>query len=138
MIRFLNFIIIIITAFICFGLYTITYEAQEQEGLLASVERRIEDERRAIVVLKAEWSHLGQPARIQKLAVQHLGLIPIAASTIASFSDIPDRADDASVIARLPEAHESQALALALVREEAPIVPRRKPHGGAFTTARAE
>ncbi len=134
MTRFLNFLVIVITAFICFSLYSITHEAQERASDLARLEDMIEAERRAILVLKAEWSHLSQPGRIQKLASIHLGLAPVSAATIASFSDIHDRPVDATMIAALPDAAEADTVAMALpLDEDAPVMPRRKPENGVMT-----
>lgn len=136
MTRFLNFIIVVITGLICFGLYNITHEAQEKEAELRRIEDAIEAERRAILVLKAEWSHLSQPARIQKLASIHLGLAPVSASTIASFSDLRDRPADPVMIARLPDAAPTNQVAMVLPEEtdeEAPVTPRPKPERGVMT-----
>jgi cell division protein FtsL len=91
MIRVLNAFMVALTVLICFGLYRITYEAQDRAAELQRVEERIGEAHSAISVLKAEWTHLSQPARIQTLASRHLTLQPIAASQISLISNLPLR-----------------------------------------------
>jgi hypothetical protein len=77
MIRALNLAFLGLTIVICFGLYRVTQTAQEREADLRNVERSIAEGERAIGVLKAEWTHLSQPAKMQAMATRYLGLEPM-------------------------------------------------------------
>ncbi|MBT7943062.1 MAG: energy transducer TonB, partial [Alphaproteobacteria bacterium] len=54
-------------------LFVVKYQVQDLEGELVAYNRSITDDRQAIHVLKAEWSHLNQPARLRDLAERYLG-----------------------------------------------------------------
>jgi cell division protein FtsL len=92
MIRVLNFAMIAITMLICFGLYRVTHAAQEREAQLAAIEGEIAETKRAAGVLKAEFSLLSQPAKIEALTERHLELQPTRAQQVAMrVSDLPWR-----------------------------------------------
>ena len=64
-------------------------EVGDLEDRLAAIHRDIAREQEALHVLRAEWSYLNRPDRLEALARRHLGLrIPGAAQTMA-VSDLP-------------------------------------------------
>ncbi|MDE0060724.1 MAG: cell division protein FtsL [Defluviicoccus sp.] len=64
-------------------------EVRDLEDRLAAIHRDIAREQEALHVLRAEWSYLNRPDRLEALARRHLGLrIPEAAQTMA-VSDLP-------------------------------------------------
>jgi hypothetical protein len=97
MIRALNLAMLALTVTICFGLYRVTHAAQERAQDLKSIEGAIAQEARSIDVLKAEWTHLAQPAKVQAMATRYLGLQPMKATQIAYLNDIPMRPKEASL-----------------------------------------
>ena len=98
MIRVLNFIMIAMTLTICFGLYKITSESRATQKALEALEEKIQGEQKAITVLKAEWSYLAQPARLQGLSGKFLGLQAVAATQIGTISKIPFRTETRGVV----------------------------------------
>ena len=73
-------------------LFQTSYEVQELEEQLASVNRKIIAEQEAIQVLKAEWSYLNDPTRLETLARTHLALRPTdARQFVASIDVVPMR-----------------------------------------------
>lgn len=58
------------------GVYLAKTIAGRERTEIARVERQIEMEKARIRLLRAEVSHLEQPARIERLAVGYLGLAP--------------------------------------------------------------
>ena len=75
-----------------------TYKAKhDAEGKLAemrAVERSIRFEQETIDVLKADWSLMTQPSRLQKLAETYaaeLELQPVEPTQIGTFDDLPAR-----------------------------------------------
>ncbi len=67
--------------------YSSTYEAQK----VARLDNEIRAEREKIATLKAEWSVLSSPDRIQRLASQYLGMKPLPVAHIGNFASLPER-----------------------------------------------
>ncbi|HEY2753000.1 cell division protein FtsL [Phenylobacterium sp.] len=59
------------------GVYLAKTIAGGERAKIATVERQIESEKARIRLLKAEVSHLEQPARIERLSETYLGLAPV-------------------------------------------------------------
>lgn len=72
-------------------LFQTSYEVQELEEKLAATNRKIVQEQESIQVLKAEWSFLNDPTRLEQLARAHLALQPVEARQFASLDIIPMR-----------------------------------------------
>ena len=75
-----------------------TYKTKhDAEGLLSEVrriERQIQFEKDTMIVLRADWSVLTQPARLQKLAEiykEQLGLELLEPTQIGSIAELPPR-----------------------------------------------
>ncbi len=71
------------------GLYDIKYRAESADRHARQLEQRIAKEQEAIRVLRAEWSYLNQPERLQGLANRYTELKPLTAEQIGSFEDVP-------------------------------------------------
>ncbi|CAO5680646.1 MAG: hypothetical protein HEEMFOPI_00538 [Holosporales bacterium] len=54
-------------------LFRLKYEVLALENTHLQIQRSIEETKESIHVLRAEWAHLTDPARIQKLSVKYLG-----------------------------------------------------------------
>lgn len=67
--------------------YSATYEAQK----VARLNSEIAKEREKIATLKAEWSTLSAPDRIQRLASKYLNMKPLPVTQIGNFSALPER-----------------------------------------------
>ena len=89
MIRFVEIMMIGATIVVAIALYAVKYDTGNLASGIDELNRQIAQEREAIGILRAEWSLLNQPERIQKLADQHLKLEPVGAQQIRSFADIP-------------------------------------------------
>lgn len=76
-----------------FILFKVKYEVVEIEQKLAETEQQIAREHETIHILRAEWSHLNEPQRLQKLAEKYLDIMPMKTEQIASV--ISDRKDKA-------------------------------------------
>ncbi len=93
MIRFVGVASVALLALICFELYNGVSRVKTQERELATLKTQIASEQEAIRVLKAEWSYLNQPERLQTLARQHLPLTPTGASQIVVMASLPLKTD---------------------------------------------
>ena len=74
--------------------YTTKHGAESQLSKVRTLEAAIRFEEETIDVLKADWSLLTQPARLQRLAEfyhSELQLVPVEAHQIADFSELPPR-----------------------------------------------
>lgn len=72
--------------------YTTKHAAEAELRKLRRIEAAIRFEEETIDVLKADWSLLTQPARLQRLAEayhEELGLVPVEAHQIADMNDLP-------------------------------------------------
>lgn len=96
MIRMLNIVLVVAVVALSIGLYDIKYRAEAAEKRARQAERDIASEQEGIRVLRAEWSYLNQPERVQELAQRYTKLEALKASQIGSFSDVPmpHKADD--------------------------------------------
>ena len=90
--RLLNLLVIGALILAASFVYKIKFDSTlraERVGKLASEVRR---ERNAIATLRAEWSRLDSPMRIQGLAQRHLlALRPIVATQFDSLDRLPER-----------------------------------------------
>ncbi|MEI9401556.1 hypothetical protein [Mesorhizobium argentiipisi] len=72
--------------------YKTKREAEQQLAAVQKIQAQIHYEEETIDLLKADWSLLTQPSRLQKLAdvyKSQLGLEPVSAHQIGSLDDIP-------------------------------------------------
>lgn len=67
-----------------FFLFQVKYAVVEVEQKLVKIVSKINKEKDNLHVLKAEWSHLNEPQRLQKLAEKYLEVIPSKADQIAT------------------------------------------------------
>jgi cell division protein FtsL len=86
-------VVLVMTAAIVYDVkYTSTYEAQK----VARLNNEINHEREKIATLKAEWSQLSSPDRIQRLASKYLGMKPLPIAQIGNFLSLPARTQTSS------------------------------------------
>jgi hypothetical protein len=104
MIRFLHLLAISALIASAAYAYSIKYDTLYYAEKVAKLRSQIQRERDAIQVLKAEWSHLNKPDRLQAAVEKHLDLQPMAITQMARFSDLPERPDRGDEIGRKLEA----------------------------------
>ena len=74
MLRFVNIMLLVMMCTMIIILYQLKYESKLLSEKETKLVQQIQDERDNISVLKAEWSLLIGPDRIEPLAQRHLGL----------------------------------------------------------------
>jgi cell division protein FtsL len=67
--------------------YESTYEAQRTVKLRAEIKA----ERDKINALRAEWTRLASPARVQDLATRHLNMKPLSVARIDNLNELPQK-----------------------------------------------
>lgn len=92
-----------LTAAVSYGLYEVKYEVQSLERQYGKLSRELLKEQDAAHVLKAEWSYLSRPKRVQKLARRFLDIRPTTARQIAHFHDLPARQVTRDKVSEAPE-----------------------------------
>lgn len=82
--RVFNLLLVGCVVAFAYVIYELEYETQALDERAAELRQSIRVERDAIAVLRAEWSHLNRPERIEKLARKHLGLKPTTGSQLVT------------------------------------------------------
>ena len=94
MTRYLNLTLIAVMIGVAAVVYGMKYEAETVAEKVRALKREVDREREAVALLKAEWSMLNQPARLQELVARHndhMGLAPLDPVQIGSLAEIPWR-----------------------------------------------
>lgn len=76
---------------VAIAIFVLKYEVQNLEDELTSRQQEIEEHKQTIHVLKAEWTFLNDPTRLQRLGAEHLNLGPASPNHIVSIDDLPKR-----------------------------------------------
>ncbi len=74
--------------------YKIKFDSTLQAERVAKLRAEIRRERDAVAALRAEWTALDGPERIQALARRHLPLKPIDITQLDNLDQLPDRPID--------------------------------------------
>jgi len=85
----INALWISLIALVGAGMFTLKYEVKKLETELVEINQEIKADSQSIHVLKAEWSHLNNPARIRRLTQKHIAMKPVRAEQIINYSDLP-------------------------------------------------
>jgi len=89
MIRPTSFILMVLAAAAGGALFQVAFEVSELDDELARLNHDIRTDRDAIHVLRAEWSFLNQPERLEELTLRHLDLRPVSGAQIAGTGAVP-------------------------------------------------
>ena len=82
------------------ALFHTSEEVQKAREETAQLEGKIAEEKESLRVLKAEWAYLNQPDRLEKLAAEHLDLVPTKGRQLARLDAIPERAQTDNPLTR--------------------------------------
>ena len=72
-------------------LFHVSYDARALNEELTSLNRQIQNDIDEMHVLRAEWSYLNEPVRLDSLSRRHLGLEPISSSQVVKLEMLPMR-----------------------------------------------
>ena len=79
----------VLAGILSLAVFALKYEVQDLEDELRRLDQALFEERRAVHVLKAEWSHLNDPVRLTSLATRFLGLEPVTPAQIGNLAALP-------------------------------------------------
>jgi cell division protein FtsL len=91
MLRFVNVCLVLGLVALAYVIYQVKYETRALDVEIAVLGKKIDEERDAIAVLRAEWSLLNRPERIERLALKHLKLAPAKPSQLVTLDSVSDR-----------------------------------------------
>jgi cell division protein FtsL len=91
MLRFINICLVLGLVALACVIYQVKYRARGLDAEIAALDKRIGEERDAIAVLRAEWSLLNRPERIERLAHKHLKLAPARPAQLVTLDKVTDR-----------------------------------------------
>jgi hypothetical protein len=89
--RIIHLLVIGVLVFAAAYVYRIKMESTERTERVLRLRAEIREQRDAIAVLRAEWTRLDAPLRLQGLAERHLALKPLNATQYDSFKNLPER-----------------------------------------------
>lgn len=89
--RLLNFCVLVLLVLAAAYVYEIKFEATLRAERVAKMRNDVLRERDAIAALRAEWTTLENPARVQGLARRHLKLRPAEAAQYDALDRLPER-----------------------------------------------
>jgi cell division protein FtsL len=91
MLRFVNVCLVLGLVALASVIYQVKYETRGLDAEIASLIKKIDEERDAIAVLRAEWSLLNRPERIERLARKYLKLTPAKPVQLLTVDTVTDR-----------------------------------------------
>jgi cell division protein FtsL len=94
MIRLLNICVIVALVIAAAYVYRIKFESTRKAEQVARLRLEIRREHDGIAELRAEWSKLDTPVRIQELAQRHLALRMIESRQFDQLDRLPERPPD--------------------------------------------
>src|ERR1700676_4721236 len=89
--RIIHLLVIGVLVFAAAYVYRIKMESTARTERVLRLLADVREQRDAIAALRAEWSKLDAPLRLQGLAERHLALKPIGATQYDSLKNLPER-----------------------------------------------
>src|SRR4051812_4910359 len=89
--RIIHLLVIGMLVFAAAYVYRIKMESTSRTERVLRLHAEIREQRDAIAALRAEWSKLDAPLRLQGLAERHLPLKPLTATQHDSLKNLPER-----------------------------------------------
>jgi len=96
MIRYPSSLIVFIILFVGISLYQIKHFITKKEIELTQIKKNIKNTQSDIKILKAELSYLKRPDRIEKIALQKLGLREVLPTDVWNLKDLVDATNSLS------------------------------------------
>lgn len=90
MLRFVNICLVLALVAFAYVIYEGKYEARALDEDIDGLRKNIETERDAVAELRAEWSLLNRPERIERLAEKHLKLAPARPTQLVTLDTVSE------------------------------------------------
>ncbi len=86
--RSITLVTLAVLVVVSYGLYNLKYEVEDLQEHANGLKAQMEEDRRAIKVLEAEWAYLSRPDRLQRLSSKFLELQPTVAKQVGDMADL--------------------------------------------------
>lgn len=103
MLRFVNICLLLGLVALAYVIYEVKYDARALDHEIARLHKKIEAERDSIAVLRAEWSLLNRPKRIERLAAKFLNLKSADPRQLLTLDSVDQDEFDRKLSVTLPE-----------------------------------
>jgi cell division protein FtsL len=90
MLRFVNVCLLLGLVALAYVIYEAKYESRYLEEEIVALKKDIEAERDSIAVLRAEWSLLNRPERVERLALKYLNLARARPNQLVALDSLKD------------------------------------------------
>jgi len=74
----------VLAALVGFALFQVKYEVQSMEEKISRTLHLMAEEKESLHILKAEWTYLNEPKRLQTLAEKYLDVVPMEGQQVAT------------------------------------------------------
>jgi len=81
-------LIVFLAASLSLTLFVVKYHVQDLEEQLVGLNRSITNDKQAMHVLNAEWSHLNDPDRLKVLAKRYLGYGAVQSNQVGTLREL--------------------------------------------------
>jgi cell division protein FtsL len=136
MIRPSVLLLLLLVSGVASAVFLVSHQVGALDNELRDLNAKIEADSRAVHVLKAEWSYLNQPQRLEELAARHLDLHPLTGGQL-----IQSRPAESELVAvRIIEEDSSQLAPAASPDQQTAgrlILPGRRPQIATQTASRS-
>ncbi|MGB6924567.1 MAG: hypothetical protein WBE08_14055 [Methyloceanibacter sp.] len=121
MLRFVNICFALALVALAYVIYQVKYESRALDEDIAGLRKNIEAERDAVSVLRAEWSLLNRPERIERLAKKHLKLGPARPGQLVTLDTVSESDFERARMEAAPQTLAAPVAASAVVRPPAAV-----------------
>jgi cell division protein FtsL len=90
MLRFVNICLVLGLVALAYVIYQVKYETRGLDEQIVALSKEIEAERDSLAMLRAEWSLLNRPERIERLAGKYLHLAPAQPRQLTTLATVRD------------------------------------------------
>jgi len=91
MLRIINICLVLGLVGLACVIYQVKYETRGLDADIAALNKQIDAEHDTIAELRAEWSLLNRPERIERLAQKYLKVAPAKAAQLVTLDSVSDR-----------------------------------------------
>jgi cell division protein FtsL len=91
MLRAFNVVLVAVVLALAFVLYSLEHRMRAGDRAVAKLNNEISEERELIRLLDVEWSYLTRPARLERLAREHLAMGPLAPAQVMPEAEMARR-----------------------------------------------
>jgi cell division protein FtsL len=99
--RILHVLSLLILVGSAVAVYKVKYDTTYEVQRIAKLRSEIRNEQERLALLRAEWTRLAAPQRVQELATRHLNMKPLEVAQVRDLANLPEKpfkAEDADMI----------------------------------------